>query len=250
MDRYDDTRNFPSLKGPSNLGVHLRFGTVSLRHMVNIARQRMARGSAGAQTWLSELVWRDFYFQVVANFLQVATGSFKLEYDAIQWEVGERADALFAAWCEGRTGYMHNPLRMVAGSFLVKHLGIDWRWGVRYFAEKLNDFDLSANNSGWQWVSYSGCDAQPCFHIFNPTNQSEKFDAEGKFIKRNIPALKNLGGKKPMRPGPLSPRNSKPLVSRWGRLTHTLWWTTQPRAPKPCCGMEWSKNSIPKRHTF
>jgi deoxyribodipyrimidine photo-lyase len=210
MDRYDDTRNFPSVKGPSYLGVHLRFGTVSLRHMVNIARKRMARGSAGAQTWLSELVWRDFYFQVLANFPQVATGSFKPEYDAIQWEDGERADALFAAWCEGRTGYplvdaamaqlnqtgyMHNRLRMVAGSFLVKHLGIDWRWGERYFAEKLNDFDLSANNGGWQWVSSSGCDAQPYFRIFNPTNQSEKFDAQGKFIKRYIPALAGLGDK-------------------------------------------------------
>ena len=210
MDRYDDTRNFPAVKGPSYLGVHLRFGTVSLRHMVNIARQRMAQGSTGAQTWLSELVWRDFYFQIVANFPQVATGAFKPEYDAIQWEDDARAQDLFAAWCEGRTGYplvdaamaqlnqtgyMHNRLRMVAGSFLVKHLGIDWRWGERYFAEKLNDFDLSANNGGWQWVSSSGCDAQPYFRIFNPINQSEKFDAQGKFIKRYIPALAGLSDK-------------------------------------------------------
>ena len=210
IDRYDETRNFPAVKGPSYLGVHLRFGTVSIRQLVNHARRRVAKGSAGAQTWLSELVWRDFYVQILANFPQVASGAFKPEYDAISWEDGDRAQTLFAAWCEGRTGYplvdaamaqlnqtgyMHNRLRMVAGSFLVKHLGIDWRWGERYFAEKLNDFDLSANNGGWQWVSSSGCDAQPYFRIFNPTSQSEKFDAEGKFIKRYVPALKALGSK-------------------------------------------------------
>jgi deoxyribodipyrimidine photo-lyase len=210
MDRYDETRNFPAVKGPSYLGVHLRFGTVSLRHLVNLARRRIAKGSAGAQTWLSELVWRDFYFQILANFPHVATGAFKPEYDAIEWEEGALAEERFAAWCEGRTGcpivdaamaqinqtgYMHNRLRMVAGSFLVKHLGIDWRWGERYFAEKLNDFDLSANNGGWQWVASSGCDAQPYFRIVNPVNQSEKFDAQGKFIKRYLPALKNLSDK-------------------------------------------------------
>lgn len=210
MDRYDETRNFPSVKGPSYLGVHLRFGTVSIRHLVNLAREHAAQGSTGAQTWLAELVWRDFYVQILANFPQVATGAFKPEYNAIQWEDGARADALFAAWCEGRTGYplvdaamaqinqtgyMHNRLRMVAGSFLVKHLGLDWRWGERYFAEKLNDFDLSANNGGWQWVSSSGCDAQPYFRIFNPVTQSEKFDAQGKFIRRYVPALAALSDK-------------------------------------------------------
>jgi deoxyribodipyrimidine photo-lyase len=210
MDRYDETRNFPAVKGPSYLGVHLRFGTVSIRHLVNLARQHVAQGSAGAQTWLAELVWRDFYVQVLANFPRVATGAFKPEYDAISWDEGPHADALFAAWCSGttgyplvdaamaqlnQTGYMHNRLRMVAGSFLVKHLGLDWRWGERYFALHLNDFDLSANNGGWQWVSSSGCDAQPYFRIFNPVTQSEKFDAQGKFIKRYIPALKDLSDK-------------------------------------------------------
>jgi deoxyribodipyrimidine photo-lyase len=210
MDRYDETRNFPAIKGPSYLGVHLRFGTVSIRQLVNLARQHIAAGSTGAQTWLAELVWRDFYVQILANFPQVATGAFKPEYDAIPWEEGARADALYAAWCEGRTGYplvdaamaqlnqtgyMHNRLRMVAGSFLVKHLGLDWRWGERYFAAHLNDFDLSANNGGWQWVSSSGCDAQPYFRIFNPVTQSEKFDADGKFIRRYVPALKDLGNK-------------------------------------------------------
>jgi deoxyribodipyrimidine photo-lyase len=210
MDRYDETRNFPAVKGPSYLGVHLRFGTVSIRHLVNLAHEHVAKGSAGAQTWLAELVWRDFYVQILANFPRVATAAFKPEYDAIQWDDGPDADALFAAWCEGRTGYplvdaamaqlnqtgyMHNRLRMVAGSFLVKHLGLDWRRGEAYFALHLNDFDLSANNGGWQWVSSSGCDAQPYFRIFNPVTQSEKFDAQGKFIKRYIPALKGLSDK-------------------------------------------------------
>ncbi len=221
MDQYDATRNFPSVKGPSYLSVHLRFGTVSVRQLVNLAIARKTQGSEGASTWLSELVWRDFYFQILANFPHVATSAFKPEYDAIQWEHGAQAKALFDAWCEGRTGYplvdaamlqlnrtgyMHNRLRMVAGSFLVKHLGIDWRWGERYFATHLNDFDLSANNGGWQWVSSSGCDAQPYFRIFNPVTQSEKFDAQGKFIKRYLPALAGLSDKSihsPWRAAPL-----------------------------------------------
>jgi deoxyribodipyrimidine photo-lyase len=213
IDQYDATRNFPAVKGPSYLSVHLRFGTLSIRQLVLLSLQRaQSAGSeaAGASTWLGELIWRDFYFQILANFPQVANGAFKPEYDAIEWESGDAAQALYAAWCEGRTGYplvdaamlqlnqtgyMHNRLRMVAGSFLVKHLGLDWRWGERYFAKHLNDFDLSANNGGWQWVSSSGCDAQPYFRIFNPVTQSEKFDAEGKFIKRYLPALTGLSTK-------------------------------------------------------
>jgi deoxyribodipyrimidine photo-lyase len=210
MDDYGQTRNFPSVKGPSYLGVHLRFGTISIRQLVGLALQRKLAGSAGASVWLAELVWRDFYFQVLSNFPHVAQQAFKPEYDHIAWEHGEQAQRLFLAWCQGatgyplvdaamaqlnQTGYMHNRLRMVAGSFLVKHLGIDWRWGERYFAEKLNDFDLSANNGGWQWVSSSGCDAQPYFRIFNPVSQSEKFDPQGKFIKRYIPQLAGLGAK-------------------------------------------------------
>ena len=210
IDSYDATRNFPSVKGPSYLGVHLRFGTVSIRQLVNLALQGYLNGSPGASTWLSELVWRDFYFQILANFPHAAHSSFRPEYDQLHWEEGERAEALFDAWKSGRTGYplvdaamaqinqtgyMHNRLRMVAGSFLVKHLGIDWRWGERYFATLLNDFDLAANNGGWQWVSSSGCDAQPYFRIFNPVSQSEKFDAQGKFIKRYLPQLGQLDGK-------------------------------------------------------
>jgi deoxyribodipyrimidine photo-lyase len=207
MDTYDKTRDFPAVKGPSYLGVHLRFGTVSIRKLVATAMARSLQGSAGAAVWLSELVWREFYFSILANFPHVATSSFKPAYDHIEWEQGAHAQQLFAAWCEGRTGYplvdaamaqinqtgyMHNRLRMVAASFLVKHLGIDWRWGERYFALHLNDFDLSANNGGWQWVASSGCDAQPYFRIFNPVSQSEKFDAAGKFIRRYVPQLARL----------------------------------------------------------
>ena len=207
MDQYHETRDYPGVKGPSYLGVHLRFGTVSIRKLAATALARSLQGSAGAAVWLSELIWRDFYFSILANFPHVTTGSFKPEYDRIVWEHGKLAKSLFAAWCEGRTGYplvdaamaqinqtgyMHNRLRMVTGSFLVKDLGIDWRWGERYFAEKLNDFDLAANNGGWQWVSSSGCDAQPYFRIFNPVSQSEKFDEGGKFIRRYLPLLGQL----------------------------------------------------------
>lgn len=207
MDDYHATRDFPHVKGPSYLGVHLRFGTVSIRQLAATALQRQIQGSRGAEVWLGELIWRDFYFQILSNFPHVAHGAYKREYDAISWEQGPQAQTLFRAWCEGRTGYplvdaamaqinqtgyMHNRLRMVAGSFLVKDLGIDWRWGERYFAEHLNDFDLSANNGGWQWVSSSGCDAQPYFRIFNPVSQSEKFDSDGKFICRYLPQLAKL----------------------------------------------------------
>jgi deoxyribodipyrimidine photo-lyase len=207
MDRYDTARDFPAVKGPSYLSTHLRFGTVSIRQLAREAASRMHHGSRGAAVWLSELVWRDFYHQVLHHHPHVVGASFKPEYDAIQWEHGKHADTLFTAWCEGRTGYplvdaamaqinqtgyMHNRLRMVVASFLVKDLGIDWRWGERYFAEKLNDYDLAANNGGWQWAASTGCDAQPYFRIFNPVSQSEKFDGEGKFIRRYLPQLERL----------------------------------------------------------
>ncbi len=210
MDGYGETRNFPAVKGPSYLGVHLRFGTVSIRQLASAALDRQRSGSEGAAVWLSELIWRDFYVQILFNFPHVANDAFKADYDKIQWEEGNNAQLLFAAWCEGRTGYplvdaamaqinqtgyMHNRLRMVVASFLTKDLGLNWRWGERYFAEKLNDFDLSANNGGWQWAASSGCDAQPYFRIFNPTSQSEKFDADGKFIRRYVPELAKLSNK-------------------------------------------------------
>ena len=207
MDQYEETRNFPAVKGPSYLGIHLRFGTVSIRQMVAVALKAQNRGSAGAATWLSELIWRDFYGQILSNFPHVASRAFKPEYEAIDWETGGEAEALFKAWCDGRTGYplvdaamaqinqtgyMHNRLRMVTASFLVKDLGIDWRRGEAYFAEHLNDFDLASNNGGWQWAASTGCDAQPYFRIFNPVSQSEKFDADGKFIRKYLPVLEKL----------------------------------------------------------
>ena len=207
IDRYEDARNYPAVKGPSYLSVHLRFGTISPRLLARTAHERAGKGSAGAATWLSELIWRDFYFQILYHHPHVVGHSFKPAYDSIAWATGPDADALFAAWCEGRTGYplvdaamaqinqtgyMHNRLRMVVASFLVKDLGVDWRRGEAYFAQQLNDFDLSANNGGWQWASSSGCDAQPYFRIFNPVSQSEKFDPEGKFIRRYLPQLAGL----------------------------------------------------------
>jgi deoxyribodipyrimidine photo-lyase len=208
IDRYEETRNFPAIKGPSYLSVHLRFGTISIRQLALEAWRRY-KTSEGASVWLSELIWRDFYAQILANFPHVTERCFKPDYDAIHWDHGPHGKALFAAWCEGRTGYplvdaamaqinqtgyMHNRLRMVVASFLTKDLGVDWRWGEKYFAQHLIDFDLSANNGGWQWASSSGCDAQPYFRIFNPVTQSEKFDPKGKFIKRYLPQLAALDG--------------------------------------------------------
>ena len=207
ISHYQQTRDFPSVKGPSYLSVHLRFGTVSTRRLARLAYPLAVEGDAGAQTWLGELIWRDFYHQILHHHPRVVEQSFKPAYDAIVWETGKEAKQLFAAWCEGRTGYplvdaamaqinqtgyMHNRLRMVVASFLVKDLGINWRWGEQYFAQQLIDFDLAANNGGWQWASSSGCDAQPYFRIFNPISQSEKFDPQGKFIRRYLPQLAAL----------------------------------------------------------
>ncbi|MGE5451656.1 MAG: cryptochrome/photolyase family protein [Acidobacteriota bacterium] len=207
MDAYDETRDFPGIKGPSYLSTHLRFGTVSIRELAARAWNRAREGSKGAQTWLSELIWRDFYHQILFHHPRVVTHSYKREYDQIKWAHGPTATAHFKAWCQGRTGYplvdaamrqlnqtgyMHNRLRMVTASFLTKDLGIDWRKGEAYFAEKLLDFDLAANNGGWQWAASTGCDAQPYFRIFNPISQSKKFDPAGKFIRRYVPELADL----------------------------------------------------------
>ncbi|MGA1660172.1 MAG: cryptochrome/photolyase family protein [Burkholderiaceae bacterium] len=211
MTQYQAARDFPGVRGPSYLSVHLRFGTVSIRQLVREAMAHMASGpnADGARTWLSELIWRDFYMQILANFPHVVQGSFKPDYDAIQWREPSEND-WFLAWCEGRTGYplvdagmrqlnqtgyMHNRLRMVVASFLTKDLGIHWKHGEAYFAEKLNDFDLSANNGGWQWAASTGCDAQPYFRIFNPVSQSERFDPKGAFIRRYVPEIAHLSDK-------------------------------------------------------
>ncbi|MEO7337602.1 MAG: deoxyribodipyrimidine photo-lyase [Caldimonas sp.] len=208
IDDYGTARDFPAVKGPSYLSVHLRFGTISIRQLARSALEHIegvakARRT-GAEVWLSELIWRDFYTQVLHHHPQVVDHSYRPEYDRIKFEQGKSADALFDAWCEGRTGYplidaamaqinqtgyMHNRLRMVTASFLVKDLGIDWRRGERYFAERLIDYDLASNNGGWQWAASTGCDAQPWFRIFNPVTQSEKFDPQGRFIRRYLPQL-------------------------------------------------------------
>jgi deoxyribodipyrimidine photo-lyase len=207
LGAYREARDYPAVRGPSYLSVHLRFGTVSVRTLARHARhveQHDPGQAQGAATWLDELIWREFYFQVLHHHPHVVGHAFRPEYDRIRWADD---DAAFAAWCEGRTGYplvdaaiaqilktgyMHNRLRMVVASFLVKDLGIDWRRGEAWFARHLIDFDLAANNGGWQWAASTGCDAQPWFRIFNPVTQSRRFDPRGRFIRRYLPQLANL----------------------------------------------------------
>jgi deoxyribodipyrimidine photo-lyase len=198
LNKYEEQRNYPAIDGTSKLGIHLRFGTVSIREMARKAR-------VNSDTWLNELIWRDFYHQILWNYPHVGKGhAFRSEYDRIKWRNNEKE---FKAWCEGKTGYplvdagmhelnetgfMHNRVRMVTASFLTKHLLIDWRWGEAYFAEKLLDYDLAANNGGWQWAAGSGTDAAPYFRIFNPAAQAEKFDKKGEYIKKWVPELNSL----------------------------------------------------------
>lgn len=200
---YQAQRDIPALPGTSRLSVHLRFGTVSIRVL--------ARETAGlSETFLNELIWRDFYQMILWHFPQVVHQSFKPEYDRIQWRNNETD---FRAWCEGRTGYpivdagmrelnatgfMHNRVRMIVASFLTKHLLIDWRKGEAYFAQKLLDYDLSANNGGWQWAAGSGCDAAPYFRVFNPYLQTKKFDPELKYIRQWVPEYSELHYPRPI----------------------------------------------------
>lgn len=200
---YKEQRDFPAIKGTSRLSIHLRFGTVSIR---SLTKQALAL----SETWLNELIWRDFYMMILFHFPQVAQNAFKPSYDHIKWRNNETD---FKAWCEGKTGFpivdagmrelnatgfMHNRVRMIVASFLVKDLLIDWRWGEAYFAEKLLDFDLSSNNGGWQWAAGSGCDAAPYFRIFNPTEQQKKFDPECNYIKQWVPEFNTPEYVKPM----------------------------------------------------
>ena len=195
---YAQDRDFPAKPGTSRLSVHLRFGTISIRSLV-----RQALGKS--EVWLNELIWRDFYFNILHHFPHISERhSFRKEYDRMNWRNNEEE---FKAWCEGKTGYpivdagmrelnstgfMHNRVRMIVASFLVKHLLIDWRWGEAYFAEKLLDFDFAANNGGWQWAAGSGCDAAPYFRVFNPTLQTQKFDQTLAYIKKWVPELQEL----------------------------------------------------------
>ena len=193
IDNYQQTRNFPALDKTSHLGIYLRFGAVSVRKIVSKALQ------SKNETFLNELIWREFFMMILWHFPHTTTKSFKEKYDAIKWDNNE---TLFKKWCEGKTGYpfvdagmrelnatghMHNRVRMIVASFLCKHLLIDWRWGETYFATKLLDYEQSSNVGNWQWAAGSGVDAAPYFRIFNPTEQIKKFDTDGKYIKKWIP---------------------------------------------------------------
>ncbi len=204
LKHYHETRDFPGIEGTSRLGIHLRFGTISIRKLVAKAKEVNV-------VFLNELIWREFYMSILWHFPHVGRHkAFKPEYDNIKWRNNEDE---FEKWCKGKTGYpivdagmrqlnetgyMHNRVRMITASFLCKHLLIDWRWGEAYFAEKLLDFDFAANNGGWQWVAGSGCDAAPYFRIFNPRLQTEKFDKNLKYIKRWVPEFQEFDYPKPI----------------------------------------------------
>lgn len=192
LENYEKNRDYPAINGTSKLSLHLRFGTVSIRKITALAMLH-------SLTFLSELIWRNFYSQILWFYPHVTTKAFKPAYDNIRWENDEDQ---FQAWCDGLTGYplvdagmrelnqtgfMHNRVRMVTASFLCKHLLIDWRWGESYFANKLNDYDLASNNGGWQWAAGSGCDAVPYFRIFNPELQAQRFDPDFAYIKKWVP---------------------------------------------------------------
>jgi len=192
IKEYAEKRDLPAIAGTSRLSMHLRFGTISIRALVR-------RALPLSETWLNELIWRDFYMMILFHFPHAAFGAFKKEYNQVEWLPDE---AGFKRWCEGKTGFpivdagmrelnatgfMHNRVRMIVSSFLVKDLLVNWQWGEAYFAEQLNDFDLSANNGGWQWAAGTGCDAAPYFRIFNPYEQQKKFDPNFEYIKKWVP---------------------------------------------------------------
>ncbi len=204
IQHYEDTRNFPAMDSTSRLGPHLRFGTVSIRKMV-----KKAIAEENEIFW-QELIWREFFMQILWHFPNTSKESFKSKYDRIEWRNNEEE---FEKWCEGKTGYplvdagmrqlnetgfMHNRVRMLVGSFLCKHLLIDWRWGEAYFAEKLHDYDMSSNVGNWQWVAGSGVDASPYFRIFNPISQIQKFDKNHEYIKKWVPDYQELTYPQPM----------------------------------------------------
>ena len=203
INNYHNTRNFPGMPGTSRLGIHLRFGTLSIRTLVRLALEVN-------ETWLSELIWREFFMMILYHFPHIVDKSFRSKYDQIMWRNDEHE---FELWCQGKTGYpivdagmhelnqtgfMHNRVRMITASFLTKHLLIDWRWGERYFARKLLDYELASNNGNWQWAAGCGCDAAPYFRIFNPTKQMEKFDAGQTYINKWVPEVGQPSYPKPL----------------------------------------------------
>lgn len=204
IQEYEDTRNFPAKDATSRLGPHLRFGTVSIRKMI-----KKAIAEENEIFW-QELIWREFFMQILWHFPETSEAAFKSKYNRIEWRNDE---AEFKKWCEGKTGYplvdagmrqlnetgfMHNRVRMLVGSFLCKHLLIDWRWGEAYFAEKLHDYEMASNVGNWQWVAGSGVDASPYFRIFNPTSQIQKFDKNHEYIKKWVPDYQELTYPPPM----------------------------------------------------
>jgi deoxyribodipyrimidine photo-lyase len=204
VKKYKTQRDIPSTQGTSRLGLHLRFGTISIRQVA-------AAGKELSETYLNELIWRDFYHMILWNFPHVGKGkAFKPQYDTIEWR---KDSGEFEQWCNGQTGYpivdagmrelnttgfMHNRVRMIVASFLCKHLLLDWRLGEAYFAQKLLDFDLAANNGGWQWAAGSGCDAAPYFRIFNPYLQTKKFDPQMEYVKKWVPEFQEFNYPKPI----------------------------------------------------
>lgn len=203
LKQYEETRNFPGLDNTTRLGIHLRFGTMSVRDCINTAQKY-------SSVWLNELIWREFFMQILWHFPRVEKSAFRAEYNRLNWR-NDPDD--FEKWCKGETGFplvdagmrelnetgfMHNRVRMVVAGFLTKHLLIDWRWGEAWFAEKLLDFELSSNNGNWQWAAGSGCDAAPYFRIFNPSEQLKKFDKAGDYVKRWVPEYDTLSYPEPM----------------------------------------------------
>lgn len=203
LESYSKLRDFPAENGTSRLGIHLRFGTISIRKLTQLAQQH-------SEVFLNELIWRNFYMDILWHFPHVAEKAFKPSYDFIEWRNDEKE---FERWCAGQTGYplvdagmrelnetgyMHNRVRMVVASFLTKHLLIDWRWGEAYFAQKLMDFELASNNGGWQWASGSGCDAAPYFRIFSPDAQTKKFDSKHRYIRKWVPEVETSAYPRPI----------------------------------------------------
>ena len=206
---YEETRNFPSLDSTSKIGPHLRFGTVSIREIVSKVKDIN-------DTYLSELIWREFFMQILWHFPKVVHQNFRSKYDGVKWR-NNKDD--FNKWCEGKTGYplvdagmrelnetgfMHNRVRMITASFLCKHLLIDWRWGEAYFASKLLDYELASNNGNWQWSAGTGCDAAPYFRVFNPSEQIKKFDKDHKYINKWVKELNDFSYPQPMVDHPMA----------------------------------------------
>ena len=203
LENYKETRNIPALDSTTKTGIHLRFGTISVRKLVSLALQR-------SETYLNELIWREFFMQVLFHFPHVETQNFNPKYDPITWRNNEDE---FEKWCEGKTGYpmvdagmrelnatgfMHNRVRMVVASFLTKHLLIDWRWGEAYFAEKLLDYEMASNNGNWQWAAGTGCDAAPYFRVFNPMEQHKKFDPKSNYVSKWVPEWQDMNYYQPI----------------------------------------------------